>query len=494
LYVFLPPIKQVEPFLDLIASIEHTAATLKLPIILEGYPPPYDPRLDQIKVTPDPGVIEVNVHPSDSWPELVEKTEGIYEDARQTRLGTEKFMLDGRHTGTGGGNHITLGGRTPADSPFLRRPGLLRSLITYWQHHPGLSYLFSGLFIGPSSQAPRVDEGLDDRLHELDIAFRQLPKEGEEPSPWMVDRILRNQLTDLTGNTHRAEFCIDKLYSPDGPAGRLGIVELRAFEMPPHARMSLLQQLLIRALIAKFWKEPYHHKLVHWGTSLHDRFLLPHFVQGDLREVTEDLRAAGFAFEPQWIDPFLEFRFPRYGTRQLGHVRMELRFAIEPWHVLGEEAAAGGMARYVDSSAERLQIKVSGLTEARHVLSCNGCRIPLTPTGVSGEYVSGIRYQAWAPSSAMHPTLKPQTPLVFDLVDLWNERSLGGCTYHIAHPGGRSYDSFPVNAFEAESRRVSRFLQDGHTQGALKKTLTAPVTPDPDFPCTFDLRRKKGRK
>lgn len=511
LYVFLPPVKQAEPFLDLIAAIEHTAATLQIPIILEGYPPPYDLRLDQIKVTPDPGVIEVNVHPSDSWTELVGKTEGIYEDARQTRLGTEKFLLDGRHTGTGGGNHITLGGKTPADSPFLRRPGLLRSLITYWQHHPGLSYLFSGLFIGPSSQAPRVDEGLDDRLHELDIAFRQLPKE-DNPSPWLVDRILRNQLTDLTGNTHRAEFCIDKLYSPDGPAGRLGIVELRAFEMPPHARMSLLQQLLIRALIAKFWKEPYHHPLVHWGTALHDRFLLPHFVQEDLREVTGDLRAAGFAFEAQWFDPFLEFRFPRYGTQQIGHVRMELRFAIEPWHVLGEEAAAGGMARYVDSSAERLQIKVSGLTEERHVLSCNGRRFPLTPTGVNGEYVSGIRYQAWAPWSAMHPTLQPQTPLVFDLVDLWNKRSLGGCTYHIVHPGGRSYDSFPVNAFEAESRRVSRFQQEGHSQDRFEKPVVSPIsgrsvaprpaasdpfslveeTLDPDFPCTFDLRRSKG--
>jgi uncharacterized protein (DUF2126 family) len=276
--------------------------------------------------------------------------------------------------------------------------------------------------------------------------------------------------------------------------------------------MSLLQQLIIRALIAKFWKEPYHHPLVHWGTALHDRFLLPHFVKEDLREVTEDLRNAGFAFEPQWIDPFLEFRFPRYGTQKLRHVRIELRLAIEPWHVLGEEASAGGMARYVDSSAERLQIKVSGLTEERHVLTCNGRRFPLTPTGDKGEYVSGIRYQAWAPWSAMHPTLKPQTPLVFDLVDLWNKRSLGGCTYHIAHPGGRNYDSFPVNAFEAESRRVSRFWQEGHTQDSFETNIdplipgrsVAPRTAssdslglteeplDPDFPCSFDLRRSKG--
>ncbi|WFB36739.1 transglutaminase family protein [Kiritimatiellota bacterium B12222] len=507
-YIFLPPLSEVEEFLDLMRVIEDSVAALKMPIILEGYPPPYDPRLDVIKVTPDPGVIEVNVHPSEYWSELVEKTVGLYEDARQSRLGAEKFLVDGRHTGTGGGNHITLGGKTPADSPFLRRPDLLRSLITYWQHHPGLSYLFSGLFIGPSSQAPRADEGRDDRLHEMEIAFSQLPKGDEPPPPWLVDRILRNQLTDLTGNTHRAEFCIDKLYSPDSSTGRLGILELRAFEMPPHARMSLLQQLLLRALIAKFWKEPYHHKLSHWGTALHDRFLLPHFVKEDLAEVTEDLQAAGFPFQAHWFDPFLEFRFPRYGNQQIGHIRMELRFAIEPWHVLGEEATGSGTARYVDSSAERLQLKVSGLTDERHAVTCNGRRVPLTPTGVSGEFVSGIRYQAWAPWSAMHPTLKPQTPLVFDVIDLWNGRSLGGCTYHVAHPGGRSYDTFPVNAFEAESRRVSRFWQDGHTQDSIEKPAafetigryfapaaagTAPVSLpeepiDPEFPCTFDLR------
>jgi len=511
LFVFLPPLDSAESFMDLMSAIEETALQLKMPIILEGYPPPFDPRIDFLKVTPDPGVIEVNMHPSERWSELVERTEGLYQDARILRLGTEKFLLDGRHTGTGGGNHITLGGKTPADSPFLRRPGLLRSVITYWQHHPGLSYLFSGLFIGPSSQAPRADEGRDDRLHEMEIAFSQLPT-TDDPPPWIVDRILRNQLTDLTGNTHRAEFCIDKLYSPDSSSGRLGILELRAFEMPPHARMSLLQQLLIRALIATFWNKPYHHKLNHWGTSLHDRFLLPHFVKEDLKEVCEDLREAGFDFQAHWFDPFLEFRFPRYGNQQVGHVRMELRFAIEPWHVLGEETTGSGTARYVDSSAERLQLHVQGLTDERHAVTCNGRRIPMTPTGVHGEFVSGIRYQAWAPWSAMHPTLKPQTPLVFDVVDLWNGRSLGGCTYHVAHPGGRSYDTFPINAFEAESRRVSRFWQEGHTQDVIEKPaeleavdcylktgpiggkpVSLPEEPiDPAFPCTFDLRRVRG--
>jgi uncharacterized protein (DUF2126 family) len=509
LHVFLPPLETAECFIHLIHAIETTAAELNQPIVLEGYGPPRDLRLNEIKVTPDPGVIEVNIHPSHTWKELVEKTEAIYDDARQIRLGTEKFMIDGRHTGTGGGNHVTLGGITPADSPFLRNPGLLRSLITYWQHHPGLSYLFSGMFIGPTSQAPRVDEGRDDRLHELEIAFNQLPTE-KDASPWLVDRILRNHLTDLTGNTHRAEFCIDKLYSPDSSTGRLGILELRGFEMPPHARMSLMQQALIRALVATFWNKPYHHPLVHWGTELHDRFMLPHFVKADLDEVVRDLNDAGYAFKSHWLDPFVEFRFPRHGTCQMGHVRMELRFAIEPWHVLGEESSSTGTARYVDSSAERIQIKVQGLTDERHAVTCNGRRVPLTPTGVKGEFVAGIRYQAWDPWSALHPTLKPQTPLVFDVVDLWNGRSIGGCTYHVAHPGERNYDTFPVNAYEAESRRVSRFWQEGHTQGPMESPVPGPSSGysftqtqggqpvtlqeepfDPDFPCTFDLRTRK---
>ena len=484
LHVFMPPAERAEHYLDLVAAIEDTAAKLKQPVMLEGYLPPRDPRLKTFSVTPDPGVIEVNIHPSESWDDLVASTTAVYEEARATRLIAEKFMLDGRHVGTGGGNHIVLGGATPADSPMLRRPDLLKSLLGFWHNHPSLSYLFSGLFIGPTSQHPRVDEARDDSTYELELAFKALGDAKTTP-PWLADRIFRDILVDVTGNTHRTEFCIDKLYSPDSATGRLGLLELRAFEMPPHARMSLAQQLLLRGLVAHFLEKPYTQPLARYGTRLHDEFLLPYFCWNDFSDVLEELARGGYAFDPQWFRAHFEFRFPLIGTTGYRGIELEVRQALEPWHVLGEDSAPGGTSRAVDSSLERLQLRLRGLTPERYLVLCNGHSVPLRNTGMKSEYVAGIRYRAWQPARALHPTMPVNTPLRFEIYDTASGRSVGGCTYHVSHPGGRNFESVPVNANEAETRRRSRFFPFGHTGGAF--------TPSPgrlagEHPVCLDLR------
>ncbi len=514
-YLFLPPLRTAHSWLLLMAAVERVCEATGLKPVIEGYEPPKDSRLASFRITPDPGVVEVNIHPSESFSDLVFRTEELYECARQCGLTAEKFMIDGRHTGTGGGNHVTLGGVSAPESPFLRRPDVLGSLIRYWQHHPSLSYLFSGLFVGPSSQAPRPDEARSETVYELEMALSRLP-EGESDTPWMIDRLLRNLLIDVTGNTHRAEICIDKLYSPAGPTGRLGIVELRAFEMPPHARMSIVQALLIRCLISHFWDNPYRGKLIRWGTELHDRFMLPHYLWHDMQEIIDELNTAGYAFDNSWLDAFFEFRFPVYGDRQVGDVNLELRAAIEPWHVLGEEATSSGMARYVDSSVERLQVKVRGMVPERHVITCNGLELPLVNTGVPGEYVVGVRYRAWQPTFSLHPDLPTDVPLVFDVVDTWYNRSLGGCAYHVSDPGGRGHEDHPVNANVAETRRLARFTTNQHSSVTVEpvadvrvektekpvkpgqfeerpplksRMKTERILPSQEFPYTADLRR-----
>jgi len=487
LFLFLPPLNYIEHYLDLIHAIEAVATSLDLSVVIEGYAPPRDHRVESMSVTPDPGVIEVNIQPARSWSELTHIISTVYEEATQSRLIADKFMIDGKRIGTGGGNHIVMGASRPEDSPFLRRPDVLASMIAFWQNHPSLSYLFSGLYIGPTSQAPRIDEARHEALYELEIALKNMPDGSEETAPWLVDRLLRNLLVDLTGNTHRAEFCIDKLYSPDSDRGRLGLLEMRGFEMSPHPQMNLIQALLIRALVAAFWKKPYRASLVRWGTQLHDRFMLGHFVQEDLSEVLGFLSHNGFKFNPDWFIPFFDFRFPSVGSVQIGGVTLELKNALEPWPVMGEESSAGGSSRGVDSSVERLEVLLKGAVPTQHVITCNGRRLPLSPTRDGNIQVAGVRYKAWAPWSSLHPNLPVNTPLKFDVLDTRLERSLGGCRYHVMHPGGRNYETLPLNENEAEGRRLSRFEAPTHTTGRIK---TPPIIINPDYPHTLDLRWK----
>ncbi len=483
LHVFLPYITKLADYLDLLAAVEDTCAYLQKAAWIEGYPPPSDPRLRSFSITPDPGVVEVNLPPVSTWDELDKLHHLVFDEARGNRLSAEKLMYDGTHSATGGGNHIVIGGPTASDSPLLRRPDLLRSMLAFWQNRPSLSYLFSGGFIGPTSQYPRVDEARMDALYELEIAFSQLPSAA--CPPWLVDRLFRNLLVDVTGNTHRAEFCIDKLYPPEGSGSRLGLLELRAFEMAPTVRMGLVELLLIRALVAMFWKRPYEARLIRWGTALHDRFMLPHYVKQDFLDVLATLQRFGYDLDAGWFSQHFDFRFPKIGSIAVDGLELELSRALEPWHVLGEEASAGGIVRNVDSSLERVQVKLTGLTESRYIVDCNGRRVPLRSTGKPGEAVGGVRFVARRPPSCLHPTIPIQSPLVFHIYDLWKERSIGGCTYHVLHPAGKWYSTRPADALDAASRRAERFQ---NSAGPLTTGLALAEEPNPNSPMTLDLR------
>lgn len=465
LHIFMPPTGSADEYLDLIEAAEDTAKDMGLPVRIEGYEPPSDPSINVIRVTPDPGVIEVNIHPAKHWDGLREITAALYEEARQCGLDSFTFMVDGRLTGSGGGNHIVVGGATPGDSPFLRRPDLAASVIRYWQRHPSLSYLFSGTFIGPTSQAPRFDEGRSGNVYEMEIALSELQRMQDEGQgfPWLSDRILRHLLTDLTGNTHRAEICIDKMYSPDSPTGRLGLVEFRGFEMPPHWQMSMAQSLVIRALLAWFWENPYKEPLIPWNNELHDKHLLPHHVWDDFKEVLGDLSDAhGFPFRADWYQAQFEFRFPEVGNVEIEGMKLSLRNAIEPWLVLGEEGSSSGTSRYVDSSLERVEITVEGNWSDRYVLTCNQIEVPMRDYGPNMRG-AGIRFRSWQPWSSLHPTIPAHAPLVIDIYDKTVGRSIGGLTYHVAHQGGRAHETRPVNELEAEGRRRVRFVAGQHT-------------------------------
>jgi uncharacterized protein (DUF2126 family) len=484
LHVFLPYASTLADYLDLLAAVEDTCQYLHKPVWLEGYPPPSDPRLRSFSITPDPGVLEVNLPPASNWDELEQINTVLFEEARHNRLTAEKFAYDGSHIATGGGSHIVIGGATVLDSPFLRRPDLLRSMLAFWQNHPSLSYLFSGMYVGPTSQSPRVDEARMDALYELEVAFGNLS--ANDCTPIMIDGLFRNLLVDVTGNSHRAEFCIDKLYPPEGLGLRLGLLELRAFEMAPHVRMGLIEMLLIRALVCIFWKRPFEGGLIRWGTALHDRFMLPHFVRRDFSDVLSYLRGSDYNFEEKWFAAQLEFRFPTIGSIAAEGVELELREALEPWNVLAEETTSGRTGRAVDSSFERVQVKLSGIaTESHYVVACNGRRVPLHHTGEPGEAVAGVRYRARQLSAVLHPTIPVHAPLIFDIIDSWKERSIGRCAYHMGSPDGGAYTARPVNATEAANRRRQRFQKSDPTPGL----MAAPEEEtNPIFPMTLDLR------
>jgi uncharacterized protein (DUF2126 family)/transglutaminase-like putative cysteine protease len=485
LWVFLPPLGRFADFCALIAAIDETRAELGIDCNIEGYGPPPSPDMRRFAVTPDPGVLEVNLPPTYSGREAAELHGVVFEAALATGLTAERYMLDGRLAGSGGGNHITIGAPTPLASPWLQRPDTLASLLAFAQHHPSLSYMFSGLFVGPTSQAPRVDEARHDALYELEVALPHLHG-GNRPPAWMVDAVLRHLLVDVAGSTHRAEISIDKLFDPLTPFGRQGLVEMRAFEMPPHPRMSAAQVVLMRALLAAFTAEPYKHALVRWGAELHDRFLLPYYMWRDFEDVLAHLAAHGVALPTEAYRPFVELRCPLVGTLDVAAARVEVRNAIEPWHVLGEEATQTGTARYVDSSMERIEIRTHGLDEERYLIAVNGYTLPMRRAAGRDVRVGGVRFRAWCPPHALHPHLGIHHPVRIDVVDTWARRGVVGGAYHVWHPEGQGFDAPPLTRVEATARRAQRFTLEGPTPWPLR---ARHADPHPEQPYTLDLRR-----
>jgi uncharacterized protein (DUF2126 family) len=484
LWVFLPPLGKFTEFCTLIAAIDETRTEVGIDCNIEGYTPPPSADMRRFAVTPDPGVLEVNLPPTYSGREAAELHAVVFDAALSTGLTAERYMLDGRLAGSGGGNHITIGAPTPLASPFLVRPDMLASLLAFVQHHPSLSYMFTGLFVGPTSQAPRVDEARHDALYELEVALPHLY--GNRPPAWQVDAVLRNLLVDVAGSTHRAEISIDKLFDPHTPFGRQGLVELRAFEMPPHPRMTAAQVVLVRALLASFTGTPYRHALVRWGPELHDRFLLPYYMWRDFEDVLEHLAAHGVGLPAEAYRPFVELRCPLVGTLDVGSGRVEVRNAIEPWHVLGEEATQTGSARYVDSSMERIEIRSHGLDEERYVVVVNGYTLPMRNAGGRDVRVGGVRFRAWNPPHALHPHLGIHHPVRIDVVDSWARRGVVGGAYHVWHPEGRGYDAPPLTRVEATARRAQRFTHEGPTPSPLR---ARHADAHPEQPYTLDLRR-----
>ncbi|MEZ4266859.1 MAG: transglutaminase family protein [Myxococcota bacterium] len=488
-HVFMPPLASAEEFFTVVELIQQSRDATGVDLRLGGYSPPSGPDLFRFAVTPDPGVLEVNLPPVASIAEYDPLIHAVFDCALASGLHSEKYMLDGRQQGSGGGNHLTMGGPKLLESPFLLRPDLLASLITFTQHHPSLSYLFTGLFVGPTSQAPRVDEARHDSLYELELALERAHdtlEDDEPPVPWLGDMLFRNLLIDVAGNTHRAEISIDKLFDPGGAHGRQGLVELRAYEMPPHPRMATAQAALARTLIAAFSRTPYRAPLVRWGQALHDRFLLPYYLWRDFQDVLDWLEAEGVPLPADAYLPFVDLRCPLVGRLHAGDVTVEVRNALEPWPVLGEQTTGAATSRYVDSSMERVELRVQGLTPERHAIVVAGLEVPLRPTETAGELVGGVRFRAWAPPYSLQPHLGIHHPLRIDVVDRWADRSLGGAAYHVWHPEGRAFDGQPLTRFEAAARRAQRFTQEGPLPWPVRPT---PVAPHPDTPYTLDLRR-----
>lgn len=493
LTVFVPPLT-IAAYLALMPLIEDTLAAFDLKqCVLGGYAPPTEPGIFTVGFASDPGVIEVNLAVCRTWNDYARQLEELYAAADAAGLCARKYHFNGRDTGTGGGAHLVFGGPVGDTSPFFLHPGFLPSVIRYFQHHPALSYTFTGAYLGPSSQAPRIDESTFEALYELEIACAGAEQFGTPYNLALFDLMFRDLLMDRSGNTHRAEISVDKLWNPFAGNGRLGLVEFRAFETHPEAAALSLTGLFLRAILARLAADPFRAPFVRWAGELHDRFFLPSFLWEDLCAICADLRAHGLPFDEAWLRPLWSWRCPELGRLPATAADstplasgVVFRQALEAWPLLGESPNGGTVSRTVDASMDRIEARVDDATLLeRGLLLVNGLPCEFRASGEGAA--CGIRFRSFYLTPALHPQVPVHAPLLLEWVDRATLSVVSAARWHVWNPGSVPYAERPADAAEAQKRRAERWEPWPHTVGQ------ARFIPKIDFPPegrhTLDLRR-----
>jgi len=458
----LPAYRSVDLFAAFLGVLAGACRSVELPaLILRGHPPPVDDRVAFATITPDPGVIEVNMAPCRSVAELYAAQRAIHAAAVGERLSARRRHFNGEVTDSGGGGHLTFGGRHPEQSPFFVHPHLLPRLLSYLSHHPSLSYWFAGRAVGGSGQAVRPDEQARESFDELGVALARLAGE-HAPKPDALWGSLAPLLTDRFGNTHRSEVNVEKLFNPWLPGrGKLGVVELRALRQAPSPEHDVARAALFRSVLARLVKKDYPVGLRDWGTVLHDRFALPYYLAHDLGEVLDDVERAGFGLDEALVAEILDDGHRRFGEAELDDgVRLEVRRAVEFWPLVGDLSQQNQTTRLVDASTTRLELRLVGPQPGTVRVGVRvGDRSYLLPmvqheAGDQRIAVFGVRYRTFAPRPGLHPSLEPVDPLVVDVVGMQARR----IALHSWIPGGGVYPALPADDEEAARRRADRMV------------------------------------
>ncbi|MDQ8193999.1 transglutaminase family protein [Coraliomargarita sp. SDUM461004] len=488
LEIFVPPLDW-EGFQALIAFFNVTIGASEFSdIVFCGYAPKAaGDELLKFGLAADPGVLEVNLPPAATWAEYDRFLGQSARAASAVGLQLTKQQLNGAIYGTGGGAHLAFGGPSLEHNPFLLQPNRIVSILRYWQRHPALSYLFTGQYVGPGSQAPRVDEGPMHSLYELEVACEGVQGLAGAPEGELLDQFYRNLLTDSSGNTHRTEICFDKFCNPSAPNGKWGIIELRAFETFPQIETMSVIGLFVRTIIARLCQAPFTEPLHRFGPLLHDRYFLPAFLWEDVQAICDDLAAHGLAFEAEWLEPVLAFRCPSVGQLKVPGGHVDVRQAFESFPLMAEESQGANTVRVVDNSSDRLQVTLSepGLAEEA-VLLVNGVEVPFEL--VDGKMICGVRYKCASAYPALHPHVPIQSPLEFEWVSKGSGETMQAARYHYWNPFAPIYEGRPQDAEEAAQRRAERWQSADDLLGRMPEQFKPKLAPE--FKHTLDLRRQ----